>query len=153
VNTVNGFFSRFAPSGMTLLDSLRTYIAAAGGSMKIIKTGEIPKNIATSPLFIGGQVIQQPIITPAMSKFFNVSLVTFAPGARNKFHAHTTDQVLIVTAGKGIVATENEQIIVTTGDVIQFPAGEKHWHGATKDSSFAHIYFTGVESKTTQLEQ
>jgi quercetin dioxygenase-like cupin family protein len=88
-----------------------------------------------------------------MSKFFNISLVTFAPGARNKFHTHTTDQVLFVTAGKGIVATENEQVVVTIGDVIQFPAGEKHWHGATKDSSFAHMYVTGVESQTTQVEQ
>jgi len=121
--------------------------------MKIIKVDSVPKNIATSPLFTGGQVIQQPIITPAMSKFFNITQVTFTPGARNKFHTHTTDQVLFVTAGKGIVATEKEEIIVTPGDVIQFLAGEKHWHGATKDSSFSHIYITGVESKTTQLEQ
>ena len=121
--------------------------------MKIVKIDSVPKTIATSPLFTGGQVIQQAVISPAMSKFFNVSLVTFAPGARNKFHTHTTDQVLFVTAGKGIVATENEQVVVTVGDVIQFPAGEKHWHGATKDSSFAHMYVTGVESKTTQLEQ
>jgi quercetin dioxygenase-like cupin family protein len=88
-----------------------------------------------------------------MSKFFNISLVTFAPGARNKFHTHTTDQVLIVTAGKGICATEKGQVVVTPGDVIQFPAGEVHWHGATQDSSFAHIYLTGVESKTTQVEK
>ena len=121
--------------------------------MKVVKVDSVPKNIATSPLFIGGQVTQQPIVTLAMSKYFVISQVTFAPGARNKFHSHTTDQVLIVTAGKGIVATENEQITVTVGDVIQFPAGEKHWHGATKDSSFSHIYVTGIDSKTTQLEQ
>ncbi len=120
--------------------------------MKVIKTSEVPKTIAASPLFTGGQVTQQPLVTLAMSKNFVVSLVSFAPGARNKFHTHTTDQILIVTAGKGIVATEKEQIVVTPGDVIQFQAGEKHWHGATKDSSFAHIYVTGVESKTTQVE-
>ncbi len=121
--------------------------------MKVVKIDSVPKNIATSALFTGGQVTQQPIITPAMSKFFNISLVTFAPGARNKFHSHTTDQVLIVTSGEGICATEKEQVVVRPGDVIQFPAGEKHWHGATQHSSFAHLYVTGVESKTTQLEQ
>ena len=121
--------------------------------MKIIKTSEVPKNIADSPIFTGGQVTQQSIVTPATSKFFTVSLVTFAPGARNKFHTHTTDQVLIVTAGKGICATEYEQMIVSPGDVIHFPAGEVHWHGATKESSFAHIYITGAGSKTTQVEK
>lgn len=79
--------------------------------------------------------------------------MTFSPGARNKRHTHTTDQVLIVTAGTGICATESEQVVVVTvGDVIHFPAGEKHWHGATKDSSFAHIYVTGIGNKTTQVE-
>ena len=121
--------------------------------MKIVNVNKVPKNVATSALFTGGQVTQQPIITPAMSKFFNISQVTFAPGARNKFHTHTTDQVLIVTAGKGICATEKEEVVVSVGDVIQFPAGESHWHGATKDSSFSHIYVTGIESKTTQIEQ
>lgn len=121
--------------------------------MKVVKVDNVPKNIATSPLFTGGQVTQQPIITPAMSKFFTISQVTFAPGARNKFHTHTTDQVLIVTAGRGICATEKEEVVVTVGDVIQFPAGEKHWHGAAKDSSFSHIYVTGIESKTTQVEK
>ena len=26
------------------------------------------------------------------------------------------------------------------GDVIFFAPGERHWHGATDDSDFAHIY-------------
>jgi quercetin dioxygenase-like cupin family protein len=121
--------------------------------MKVINVDSVPKNISTSLLFTGGQVTSQPILTPAMSKCFVISQVTFAPGARNKFHTHTTDQVLIVTAGRGICATESEQVVVTVGDVIQFPAGEKHWHGATGDSIFSHIYVTGVDSKTTQLEQ
>jgi quercetin dioxygenase-like cupin family protein len=120
--------------------------------MNIVKIDSVPKTISTWRIFTGGEVAQQPLITPAMSKFFNVAMVTFAPGARNKFHTHTTDQVLFVTAGRGIVATDNEQIIVTPGDVILFPAGEKHWHGATKDSSFAHLYVIGAESKTTQIE-
>jgi quercetin dioxygenase-like cupin family protein len=102
---------------------------------------------------LGGQVTSQPILIPAMSKYFVISQVTFAPGARNKFHTHTTDQVLIVTASTGICATESEQVVVTVGDVIQFAAGEKHWHGATKDSAFSHIYVTGIDNSTTQIEQ
>ena len=35
--------------------------------------------------------------------------VTFGPGARTVWHSHTTDQVLVITAGHGIVATEAEE--------------------------------------------
>jgi len=70
----------------------------------------------------------------------------------NKFHAHDHEQILIVTAGRGIVATEQEERVVKTGDVVLIPAGEKHWHGATEDSEFSHIYITNRESKLTQLE-
>jgi quercetin dioxygenase-like cupin family protein len=79
--------------------------------------------------------------------------VNFGKGMRNKFHTHDSDQILIVTAGKGIVATEKEERVVTVGEIVLFPAGEKHWHGATKDSGFSHIVVTKTESKTTQREE
>jgi len=120
--------------------------------MKVIKIDEVERQEAKSPLFTGGKVTSQRLVTPDMSKNFNISIVNFSKGARNKFHAHTSDQVLIVTAGQGIVATDKEQVTVEVGDVIFFPAGEKHWHGATPDSSFSHIYVTATNSKTTQLE-
>ena len=50
------------------------------------------------------------------------------------------EDLLVVTAGKGIVATESERRVVNPGDVIFIPAGEKHWHGAAEDSTFSHIY-------------
>jgi len=37
------------------------------------------------------------------------------------------------------------------GDVINIPAGVKHWHGATKDSWFAHVALSvPVEGATTE---
>jgi quercetin dioxygenase-like cupin family protein len=83
---------------------------------------------------------------------FNMSVINFGKGIRNKFHIHGSDQILIVTSGKGIVATENEKREVSTGDIILFPAGEKHWHGATEDSEFSHIYITKTGQQTTQVE-
>ena len=59
---------------------------------------------------------------------------------------------MIITAGKGIVATEAEKRIVTVGEIVVFPAGEKHWHGAIQDSEFSHIVITRVGVKLTQLE-
>jgi quercetin dioxygenase-like cupin family protein len=54
------------------------------------------------------------------------AIVIFPPGARNKIHTHSREQVLFVTEGRGIVATENEEVEVTKGDIILIPAYEKH---------------------------
>jgi quercetin dioxygenase-like cupin family protein len=119
--------------------------------MKIVKMSEVSKEPVVRPLFTGRDVTRQVLVPD--SKEFNVNIVNFGKGVRNKFHAHDGEQILIVTAGKGIVATDNEQRVVTEGDVILFPAGEKHWHGATEDSEFSHIFVTrGGIGPTTQLE-
>jgi quercetin dioxygenase-like cupin family protein len=88
-----------------------------------------------------------------MSHDFNLNIVNFSAGARYKMHTHTSDQVLFVTAGKGIIATETRQEVITVGDVVHIPAEEKHWHGATPDSAFSHIALTAKGSKTTQVEE
>ena len=118
--------------------------------MKIIKMNQVPKEPFRIPLFTGPDVTRQPLVTD--SKDLMMSIVNFGKGVRNKFHTHDGDQVLIVTSGKGIVATEKEKKTVTVGDIVLIPAGEKHWHGATKDSEFSHIVITRTESKTTQIE-
>jgi quercetin dioxygenase-like cupin family protein len=116
--------------------------------MKVFSLKDVNAQVSDSPLFIGGQVSRQLILPEGMSKSFTVAQVNFSPGARNQFHTHKADQLLIVTEGQGICATETEERVVTVGDVIYFPAGEKHWHGATKDSSFSHIYVTGAGGTT-----
>jgi quercetin dioxygenase-like cupin family protein len=120
--------------------------------MKVIKVSKVPATDASGRLFTG-PVTRQSILTGEQSKQFIVSQVNFAKGVRNKFHIHTHDQVLIVTSGKGICATEKEEVTVFPGDVILFSAGEKHWHGATSDSDFSHIFVTGADNKTTQIEE
>jgi quercetin dioxygenase-like cupin family protein len=118
--------------------------------MIIIKVSQLPENDSSSRLFTG-PVTRQSIIS-GESKQFVVHQVNFAKGVRNKFHIHNNDQVLLITSGQGICATEKEVVKVFPGDVILFPAGEKHWHGATSDSEFSHIYVTGLDNQTTQIE-
>jgi 4-carboxymuconolactone decarboxylase len=57
-------------------------------------------------------------------------VVNFSQGCTTGWHAHTCDQVLIVTSGSGMVATEHEQREINAGDVVHIKAGERHWHGA-----------------------
>jgi 4-carboxymuconolactone decarboxylase len=119
--------------------------------MKVIKMTQAAKITTVTPLFTG-PVTMQTFVDLDESELFSISQVNFAPGVRNKFHSHTIEQVLIVTEGKGIVATEAEEVAVIPGDVIFIPAGEKHWHGAAADSTFSHLYVMSPKSKTTQLE-
>jgi quercetin dioxygenase-like cupin family protein len=120
--------------------------------MKVVKVSQVPAEAAGGKFFTG-PVTRQPLITGKQGRQFVMSQINFAKGVRNKFHTHTNDQVLIVTAGKGICATTEEEVTVFPGDVILFPAGEKHWHGATPDSAFSHIFVTGPDNKTTQIEE
>jgi len=122
--------------------------------MRIIKQSDIPKEEATNrPIFFGGKVFSQGFIDSYNSKFFNMAVVSFEKGARNKYHVHSSDQILYVTNGTGIVATEYQEYIVSSGITIHVPAGEKHWHGATDDSEFAHITITSVGSTTEILAE
>jgi quercetin dioxygenase-like cupin family protein len=86
-----------------------------------------------------GPVHRKELVSAKDTGGFSVLLVSFGPGARLNFHAHTYEQILYVTEGKGIVATKKDEKTVTVGSVIYIAPGEVHWHGATKDSSFSHI--------------
>ena len=66
--------------------------------------------------------------------------VTFEPGARTAWHTHPLGQTLIITAGCGWVQREGGPVEeVRPGDVVWFPPGEKHWHGATATTGMTHI--------------
>jgi quercetin dioxygenase-like cupin family protein len=66
--------------------------------------------------------------------------VTFEPGARTAWHAHPLGQVLIVTAGCGLVQHEGGPVEeIRPGDVVWFEPDEKHWHGASPTTAMTHI--------------
>src|SRR5438105_11258194 len=66
--------------------------------------------------------------------------VTFEPGARTAWHTHPLGQTLIVTAGCGRAQRWGGPIEeIRSGDVVWFPPGEKHWHGAAPTTAMTHI--------------
>jgi quercetin dioxygenase-like cupin family protein len=66
--------------------------------------------------------------------------VTFEPGARTAWHTHPLGQVLIVTAGCGLVQREGGPVEeIHPGDVVWFEPDEKHWHGASPTTPMTHI--------------
>ena len=94
----------------------------------------------------------QPLINKGESKSFWSCLRHWAPGARAKFHTHSSDQILIVTEGEGFVTTDKKKAKIGVGDFVFIPAGEKHWHGADKTGEFAYIQIQSGDSNTVQLE-
>ena len=66
--------------------------------------------------------------------------VTFEPGARTAWHTHPAGQTLLITSGLGWVQREDgPKEEVGPGDVVWFPPGEKHWHGASPNKAMSHI--------------
>ncbi len=76
---------------------------------------------------------------PAPARGLGAS-VTFEPGSRTAWHAHPLGQTLIVTAGCGWAQRQGGPVEeIRPGDVVWFPPGEKHWHGATPTTAMTHI--------------
>jgi quercetin dioxygenase-like cupin family protein len=69
-----------------------------------------------------------------------VNTVRFAPGARTAWHSHAVGQTVHVTEGVGLMQSKDGDVIVMRpGDSVYTPAGEWHWHGATKDTFMTHL--------------
>ncbi|MEW6636376.1 MAG: cupin domain-containing protein [Actinomycetota bacterium] len=69
--------------------------------------------------------------------------VLFEPGARTHWHTHPEGQYLHIIAGRGRVGTEDGTVReVTTGDLVYFAPGERHWHGAAPDAFMVHVAIT-----------
>lgn len=106
--------------------------------MKRVRIDRAAANLSLSPIFLG-DVATQNLVAEEESDHLRVTAVTFEDGARNCWHSHTTDQVLVVTAGRGIVATDDDEVRVGAGDVVFIPAGKRHWHGAEPSEDFTHL--------------
>jgi quercetin dioxygenase-like cupin family protein len=89
--------------------------------------------------FTGAVRIDAPFQASAPARVGGAT-VTFEPGARTARHTHPLGQTLIVTSGRGWVQREGGPLEeIRPGDIVWFPPGEKHWHGATPTTVMSHI--------------
>jgi len=107
--------------------------------MEITRSGSRPSGKGPAEYFTGSVRIDPLFEAPAPARGRGAS-VTFEPGARTAWHTHPLGQTLIVTAGSGHAQRWGGPIEeIRPGDVIWFPPGEKHWHGATAVTAMTHI--------------
>jgi quercetin dioxygenase-like cupin family protein len=124
--------------------------------MRVIRIAEVDPVLmpTVTPIegWSGGEThrTRQDVIPEGASEHFSASVVNFEKGATTGWHAHGSDQILVITAGVGIVANEQEQHEVTVGDVVQVMEGERHWHGAKKESYMSHITITRSGSRSSR---
>ena len=106
-------------------------------------------NDAYARYFIG-----QSYLAPVSSEQVGINNVTFEPGCRNNWHIHHATkgggQLLVCVAGTGWYQEWGKPArLLHPGDVVNIPAGVKHWHGATADSWFAHLAIEVPGEKTS----
>lgn len=122
--------------------------------MRVSKTRDLPEKpmdgATPIPGWTGGPVsrTRQTVIGDGESENFRCNVVNFRQGATTGWHTHNCDQILVVTAGRGMVATETEQREINVGDIVHIKAGERHWHGATADSPMSHVTVTTAGSQS-----
>jgi quercetin dioxygenase-like cupin family protein len=108
-------------------------------TMQITRGGSQPSRKGPAEYFTGTVRVDPLFQAPEPARVSGGS-VTFEPGARSAWHTHPLGQTLIITAGLGWVQREGGPIEeVRSGDVVWFPPGLKHWHGATPTTAMTHI--------------
>lgn len=107
--------------------------------MDIIRNGSRPSGRGPADWFTG-QVRIDPLLQVEAPARVAGAHVTFEPGARTAWHTHPLGQSLIVTSGVGRVQREGGPIEeIRAGDIVWFPPGERHWHGASPTVAMSHI--------------
>jgi quercetin dioxygenase-like cupin family protein len=109
------------------------------GMMEITRAGSQPSRPGPEEYFTGRVRIDAlfPVREPSR---VSAGTVTFEPGARTAWHTHPLGQTLLITSGVGWVQHEGGAVEeVRPGDVVWFPPGLKHWHGATPTNAMTHI--------------
>ena len=108
-----------------------------------------------NPAFAGEAYLKPLISIDSVFNFPQTNVVTFGPGAHSGWHRHG-GMVVLVTDGVGLYQEEGKPAqILRRGDVLQIPAGVRHWHGATKDNWFSQvvIYDMNWQPESTKTDR
>ncbi len=107
--------------------------------MEIKRAGSQPSKSGLSDWFTGSVRIDPLFQAPAPARVSGAS-VTFEPGARTAWHTHPLGQTLVVVAGCGRAQCEGGPVEeIRPGDIVWFPPGVKHWHGAAPTTGMTHL--------------
>ena len=126
-------------ASLLVLASVPAQADEGSQTISIIRVGSQASNKGPAQFFTGS-VRVDPLFPANAPSRVSGGLVTFEPGARSAWHTHPVGQILIVTAGKGLVQRWGGPLEeIRPGDVVRIPPGVKHWHGASPTTGMSHI--------------
>jgi quercetin dioxygenase-like cupin family protein len=135
----SGGLAGLLPAGLTAAQTPTVTTQGRNGTMQITRAGSQASRPGP-PEYFTGAVRIDPLFPVREPSRVSGGSVTFEPGARSAWHTHPLGQTLIITSGLGWVQRESGPIEeVRAGDVIWFPPGLKHWHGASPTTAMTHI--------------
>ena len=128
-----------AAAGLAAAEAPTPTTKRRDGTMEIKRSGSQPSGKGPADYFTGAVRIDPLFQAPDPARVRGAN-VTFEPGARTAWHTHPLGQTLIVTSGGGWAQVWGGPVEeIHPADVVWFPPGEKHWHGATPTTAMTHI--------------
>jgi quercetin dioxygenase-like cupin family protein len=135
-----------AATGAAAAQGANSSTQARNAMMQIMRSGSRPSAKGPAEYFTGA-VRVDPMFQAGDPARVSGGHVTFEPGARSAWHTHPLGQTLIVTSGLGWAQAEGRPIEeIRPGDVVWFPPGLKHWHGAAPTTAMTHIAITEFQN-------
>ena len=142
-----GGLAALAAAGAAAAQTPTVTTQGRNGTMQITRSGSQPSRKGPAEYFTGAVRVDPLFQAPEPARVSG-GHVTFEPGARTAWHTHPLGQTLIITSGLGWVQREGGPIEeVRPGDVVWFPPGLKHWHGATPTTAMTHIAIHGIAER------
>ncbi|MFT3935957.1 MAG: cupin domain-containing protein [Chitinophagaceae bacterium] len=90
--------------------------------------------------YFTGKVFLKVLVAADAVTNCNISDVAFDAGARNNWHTHPSNQILMIKEGTCYYQEEGKPIQkFVAGAVINILPGIKHWHGASHNESMVHV--------------
>jgi quercetin dioxygenase-like cupin family protein len=111
-----------------------------------------PRGLLSGAPMFSGEVYMRELADALSSTQLKCYDVQFRYGGRTLWHTHDADQLIVVMAGEGVVANDDDELVVRAGDVVLVPAGERHWHGTRKDREMSHFTVMVPGGSTQALE-
>jgi quercetin dioxygenase-like cupin family protein len=127
----------------------RPGLSAAAPTQQITRAGEQASTFGAAENFTGRARVD-PLFSPNENINASLAYVTFDPGARSAWHTHPAGQRLVVTSGVGLTQEWGKAVqVIRPGDVVWYPPGVKHWHGAARNTAMTHLAMSGyVDGKS-----
>ena len=109
-------------------------------AMELRKFDDTKGFVGPADYFTGDVKVDEPFASGGEFKDYQGAMVHFEAGARTAWHTHPKGQTIYIISGEGRAQTEGEPVRkLMAGDVVWFPANEKHWHGAAQNSAMSHM--------------